>query len=173
MNMRTCFFICFVLLFMAGCELESTDYPPEPTVEFKNAEVSYAEDKLGNLIKKVELQFYLIDGDGNIGLSQTDTVFPFTGDSSYNFFPTLYVYDSNEFVIDTSIKVANYKIPSVGDLGQDNTLKADIFVDFEYTTALNGFPYDSIMYSFYVLDRSFNKSNVEWTDTIVFPDNGP
>jgi len=148
------------------CNIDTKTYPDIPSIEFKEVKTQLITDELDNQIKRVTLTFYLIDGDGDMGLNQEDTLPPYVDEYRYNFFPTLYIYKNNEFVVDTSITVSNYRIPYVGNPGQDPTLKADIIVDFDYNTSL--LPYDTVFYSFFVCDRSLNKSNVAWSDTIVF-----
>ena len=147
------------MLFLFGCEVESVDYPPIPNIKYQDTKVSTNEN-----ILKIKLSFYLIDGDGDIGLTQKDVYPPYDA----NFFPVLYSIENGEMKIDTNFIADRYRIPYVGDLGQDNTLKAKISVDFEYPYSNTYiFPYDSIIYSFYIIDRALNKSNIAWTDTII------
>lgn len=155
-----CLALTFLILGFHGCEIDTKTYSDIPFIEFKSAQAELTTDLLGNHIKKVSLAFYLIDGDGDIGLTQYDTVPPYDA----NFFPTLFVLKNNEFVEDTSILLSNYRIPYVGPPGQDPTFKAYVIVDFEYTDL----KYDTVMYSFYLFDRALNKSNIAWSDTLVF-----
>ncbi len=159
----------YCLAAFTACEVDNTQYPTTPQIEFIEAFTEIGTDDLGNQAKKVTIKFYLIDGDGDMGLTQADTVPPFIDEFAGNFFPTLYIPQNGEFVIDTTQLTINYKIPYVGELGQDETLKAYILVDFGYTnTSAVPFPYDSLRYSFYVVDRRLHQSNTVWTDTIRF-----
>jgi len=159
------FYIGFILtLFIQGCELESVDYPPEPQIEFRNTQIEIGENALNQQQINIKLTFYLIDGDGDVGLTQNDIDPPYDA----NFFPSFYGIKNGIQKIDTTFIAKLYRIPYVGDLGQDNTLKAEVSIDFEYPfNDQFPFPYDSIVYSFYMVDRSLNESNVAWTDTIV------
>lgn len=150
--------------FLTSCELENTDYPNEPQIEFLRTKVEFDENALGQEQINIKLTFYLIDGDGDVGLLDFDTVPPYEA----NFFPSFYSVVNGEIIQDTTFIADKYRIPWVGDLGQDKALKAEVSVDFEYPFSEQfPFPYDSILYSFYMLDRSLNESNIAWTDTVV------
>lgn len=159
--------LCLCLFFVMlawGCKLESVDYPPEPDIEFLQTNITIVQNALGQNQINIELKFYLIDGDGDVGLTQEDVYPPYDA----NFYPTFHGIKNGELKIDTTLIADTYRIPWVGDLGQDNTLKAEIAIDFEYPfNDQYPFPYDSIVYSFYMVDRALNESNVAWTDTIV------
>ncbi len=153
-----------LLLFAQSCALENVDYPPEPQIEFLNTKIDVGENALGQKQVNIKLTFYLIDGDGDVGLTQNDIYPPYTA----NFFPSFYGIKDGVRTLDTTFIADQYRIPYVGDLGQDNTLKAEISIDFEYPFSNQFvFPYDSIVYSFYMMDRALNESNVAWTDTIA------
>lgn len=154
----------FAGCFLAGCELEKTDYPPEPQIEFLSSNVEVVTNALGQNQIQIKVKFYLIDGDGDVGLMEFDTLPPYDA----NFFPSFYSINNGVKQIDTTFIADKYRIPWVGDLGQDKALKAEVSIDFEYPYSNSfPFPHDSIMYSFYMLDRLLNKSNTVWTDTIV------
>ena len=70
--------------------------------------------------------------------------------------------------IDTSELLAPpyYRIPPLDREGQNPTLKGEISVDIEYLTI----DYDTLRYAFYIMDRAFNRSNVDSTDWIIFLD---
>ncbi len=161
----------FISFLIIGCEVDENNYSIIPEIEFINTEHYYDIDTNGFSMDKVKLEFYLVDGDGDIGL-RADMGWPYVGDSSMNFFPTMYVMSNGEFIQDTLLKVKGYTIPYIDAIGLDKTLKANIFVDFEYSWRnVYPIPLDTIMYSFYVLDRAFHKSNIANTDTIVFLNN--
>ncbi len=158
--------IVMLIGFVLSCKLEHIDYPPEPYIEYISAEATIGQNALNQSLVKVKLIFYLIDGDGDVGLTELDTIYPYDA----NFYPTLYGFVNDSLKVDTTLIADEYRIPYVGDLGQDKTLKAEIIIDFEYPfNDMNPYPYDSIVYSFYMVDRALNKSNVAWTDTIVIP----
>jgi hypothetical protein len=156
----------FILLFLQSCEVDHVDYPLEPQIEFLNTDVSIGQNVLGQSQVNIKLSFYLIDGDGDMGLTQYDSIPPYDA----NFFPSLYGIENGEMKEDTNLIADKYRIPWVGDLGQDKILKAVIYIDFNYPfNEQYPFPYDSVVYSFYLVDRALNKSNIAWSDTIVVP----
>ena len=167
MNKQALYIGLFLAFLISSCEIESVDYPPEPQIEYLNTDISVGLTILDQTQIDIKLSFYLIDGDGDVGLTQNDIYPPYDA----NFFPTLYGIKDGEMKIDTNLIADKYRIPYVGDLGHDNTLKAEITIDFEYPyNDAFPFPYDSIVYAFYMVDRALNKSNVAWSDTIIIPE---
>ena len=159
--------VFFVIAATFSCKVESVNYPPEPQIEYLGVIVSVELNALEQMQTGIELSFYLIDGDGDVGLTQSDTFPPY----DVNFFPTLFGIKDGDMKVDTNLIANKYRIPDVGELGQDNTLKATIIVDLVYPyNSLIVSPYDSVVYSFYMIDRALNKSNIAWTDTIIIPE---
>ena len=146
-------------------------YSNIPEVHFKSYTAQNSVDLLGNKTKAVELVFTFIDGDGDIGLRQIDTVAPYIGKYKNNFFSTLYVKENGEYKEVVNISVSNYTIPYIEPQGQNKTLKADVKVKYEYAISQENdtlFNYDTIMYEYYIVDRALNQSNIDSTSDIVF-----
>ncbi|HCC30746.1 MAG TPA: hypothetical protein DEQ03_11970 [Marinilabiliales bacterium] len=163
MNKLLTYIFLAVFAMVSACELETTDYPDTPQIEFKEIKVADTVDLLGSKSRLVNLHFYLIDGDGNIGPIYT------IKDTLPNCYITLYYKNSTGiFTQDTNIidTLSSYTIPDVGDLGQDKTLKADIFIDISYNTEPT-MSHTHFFYSIQVIDKSLNKSNTIHTDTII------
>ena len=155
---------------MMSCK-KIQSYPDIPEVHFKSYTAKNSVDLLGNETKAVELVFTFIDGDGDIGLKQTDTISPYIGEYKNNYFSTLYVKENGEYKKIENIAVSNYTIPYIEPQGQNKTLKADVKVKYEYTILSANdslFSYDTIMYEFYIVDRALNQSNIDSTCDIVF-----
>ena len=57
-----------------------------------------------------------------------------------------------------------YRIPPLDREGQNKTLQGEIMVDIQYLLI----EYDTLKYSFYILDRAFHHSNVDTTSEIIF-----
>ncbi|MBI9065875.1 MAG: hypothetical protein JEZ09_01205 [Salinivirgaceae bacterium] len=152
-----------VLFFILGCDIESVDYPPEPYVEFKDVIVENSVDLLDNPIRNVSLHFYLIDGDGDIGPLLENT------EIYRNCNWELYYFNNNERMHDTMLhdSIIWVDIPSAGELGQDQSLKADVFITIEFTSAPQS-TYDTFQFSIQVFDMALNESNIAWSDTIIF-----
>ncbi len=159
--------IILVVLFISGAFSGGCDkivtYPDTPVINFKNHTTYLTTDGLNNKIALVKLQIEFTDGDGDIGFRQpASTEIP---DSlKYNFFLTLYDYKNGQFEkVDNLEGNQNFRVPYIKREGQNKTLKGDIFLDLEYKSII----YDTIFYSFYLVDRKFHKSNIDSTDVIV------
>jgi hypothetical protein len=147
----------------SGCE-EIKSYPEEPFIEYKTFGLYRTTDALGNPILLGQLEFGFTDGNGDIGLNQPDSA-AVADTLKYNMF--LRLYELKDGVLTKVEGVAgeyNYRIPYIERTGQNKTLKGDIYVDLEYKSI----DYDSILYTFYIMDRAFNRSNTDTTGLIVF-----
>lgn len=156
-----------ILLFLLLQACNSIDtYSEIPRIEYIGTEVSYEYEDEQISRKNVQLQFSVVDGDGDIGLTEADTISPFDSISS-NFFSEIYVRDNNRWVSGTELGflATSYRIPYIGE-DYETVVKAEIQIDFSYAASL--FPYDSIVYSFYIIDRALNQSNIDSTGVIVF-----
>jgi len=157
--------ILIITVLLSGLSCKKIESLPEiPSISFKNFTLIDTIDALGNEGKIGELTFDFEDGDGDIGLTQPDSL---SADSTnFNLFFTLFSKTNGEFIevsendLETSL---NYRIPYIEKEGQNKALKGEIQVDFIYLL----FEYDTIRYSFFILDRALHKSNVETTPEIA------
>ncbi len=172
------FSILILLITIFSACPKPQQYPIEPQITFKQIILSDTVDLLGNDVKLFKLRFDIIDGDGNIGLQDGDTTGVFHPDSLYNknFFTTLFEIINGDTIEVDPEKQRYFRVPYVEPQGQNKVLIAEIYIDIEFTYEISGeLPYDFIMYKFYIVDRDFNKSNIEETlviklDTIgLFP----
>lgn len=156
---------------LAACE-EIVTYPNTPQIEFEQVEVKDSVDLLGNRYKSVDLQFHLIDGDGNVGLQEGDSLFVSEDSVLYNnFFASDYKKENGEFVLVEALLKRSYRLPYIEIQGQNKTLDATVNIRFEYQYGGDfELPYDTFRYDFFVIDRELNKSNVILTPEIVFQD---
>jgi hypothetical protein len=159
--------IAFFLFFLisGGCG-EIVTYPDVPILKYKNFSLYVTQDDLGNSIFLGKMEATFTDGDGDIGLFETDS--SVTADTlKYNFFTNVYNYNNGVFEkVDSSEGVQNFRIPDISRKGQNKTLKGSIFVDFEYYFPIK---YDTIFYTFYLMDQQFHRSNIDTSDVIIFP----
>jgi len=150
-------------VFIIACEKPKT-YSEIPKVSFKSLEIYDGVDSLGNEEKKIKITILVEDGDGNIGLSDTDTLELFKPLENKNLFINLYEKINGEFVkVDLQLP-HNYRTPYIEPQGQNELLKADVEVSIGYSKLF--FHYDTIKYDFYLYDRDLNKSNIEETPEI-------
>ena len=157
--------ILIITVLLSGLSCQKIESLPEiPSISFKSFILIDTTDVLGNEGKIGELTFDFEDGDGDIGLTQPDSL---SADSSnFNLFFTLFSKTDGEFIevseddLETPL---NYRIPYIKKEGQNKALKGEIQIDFIYLL----FEYDTIKYSFFIVDRSLHKSYIEITPEIA------
>ena len=156
----------FLLLgiILLSCKKPHT-YSEIPEIKFKEVIVKDTTDYLDNKELLTQLIFTFVDGDGDIGLKTSDTIYPY---DSANYYYNLYIesYEIKNGKIE-HINLTNplrYRMPYVDASGQNKTLKGTIMTDIFYNYPLK---YDTILYSFFIYDRSLNKSNIAYSDTII------
>ena len=143
--------------------------PDIPSVEYRSFILEERLNPLGTQILTGLLTFQFEDGDGDIGfeaaldsLDRPDTL-------KYNLFLTIHEKVDGEFkAIDPDDLDAKpyYRIPPLDREGQNKTLKGEIEVQIEYFTI----DYDTLKYTFYIMDRAFNRSNTDTTEVISLTD---
>ena len=157
--------IITIIVLLSGLSCQKIESLPEiPSISFKSFMLIDTIDALGNEGKIGELIFDFEDGDGDIGLTQPDSL---SADSTnFNLFFTMFSKIDGEFieVSENDLEAPlNYRIPYIKKEGQNKALKGEIKVDFIYLL----FEYDTFKYSFFIVDRALNKSNVETTPEIA------
>lgn len=139
------------------------EYPPEPNIAF-NDFVYLIEEETG-ISKKGILSITYRDGDGNIGLEQSDTVFPFQpdGDFYYNLLIVLSEKQNGVFV-DIPVNF-NSRIPLLIPKDQTKSIKG--IIENEVDIYDPGSEFDTIMFRIKLIDRSLNISNEVFSPEIV------
>ncbi|MBU0763302.1 MAG: hypothetical protein KJ607_00540 [Bacteroidetes bacterium] len=161
------FTICILYILTSVLLLNSCGkpevYPIEPSITFESIYLNDTIDLLGNEGKVPVLQFSFIDGDGDIGLLDSDTTGIYDSDSlyHYNLFLTLYKKVNGEFIELTDLDPPYYyRIPYLGREGTNRALKGDVYVD------MLPLYYDTVKMDFYIVDRMLHKSNVATTSEL-------
>lgn len=151
----------FLLVIFAATALfsciEQREYPIEPAISFKEfaTQKSVAgHDSLGFLT----IEF--TDGDGDVGLDQTDTLPPYNpgSDYYYNFFITFYQSINGEFQEITT--PYNSRIPDVNPNHIDKDLIGDITIEIDLNILSLVLSSDTIKMKAYMVDRALNQSNI-------------
>jgi len=103
--------IVIVAIIFAGCRKPS-QYSEIPAITFQSFTKTQTTDLLGNKIIRAQLSFYLIDGDGNIGFNDYDTVAPWSPGTEYfnNLHLTFYKVENGSTINDTTRNLA-YRTP--------------------------------------------------------------
>jgi len=168
--LRTSSLLVLLAVLLIQCR-KIENYPDEPQISFIEAIVKDSTDVLDNKIKHVTLKFKVIDGDGDIGLDEVDTLGPFSRDSAYyyNLFIEEYEKIGEEFVEVENQFPRNYRIPNLTPEGQNKTLIANVSVEMEYGYSdQTPLLFTEFKYYFKLVDRSFNFSNTDTTSLISF-----
>ena len=160
-NIRITFWIGLMLL--VSCNEVTETYPDEPVVDYQTFSIYISEDALGNQVVIGRITFDFTDGDGNLGLPPLEeNSNPLLPDSmKYNFYLQLYDLEGYEFVKipESDGGILKYRIPL---LNKEPT-KGIMDLDISYPVIVH----DTIFYTFYIVDRTFNRSNTDTTDIIV------
>jgi len=156
---------------IAGCK-KYDEYPPEPTIEFLDFTV--LRDAQG-IDQRGVLRFGFSDGDGNIGLYDSDTLPPF----DYNLFIRYFEMQNGEFkevflitpiyINDTTIvyDTSNFngRIPILTPAGKNKAISGEIEDTLFVNNPLSTF--DTIMFEVYIKDRDLHQSNTIQTPAIL------
>ena len=156
--------LLIIPLFIFSC-IKPEKYPDTPSIKYESFELKDTIDDLDNHIKIGTLTFSFIDGNGDIGLRDEDTIAPYDTLSIYyyNLYIKMFKKQNGAYIPVDLLIPLNYRIPYYVATGQNKTLKGKIKIDITY----NPIPYDTIKYQFYMYDRALNKSNTESTPDII------
>ncbi|HLN21178.1 MAG TPA: hypothetical protein VK213_08825 [Bacteroidales bacterium] len=165
--MKKLLLLAFLIVLAASCRKIET-LSTVPHIEFRNFEIFDTIDILGNRAKGGRLKFYFEDGDGDVGLHPPDKAENDTNDLR------LSLYRKQGGVIvpalpNDPLRPSSYRIPYIEREGQNKIVKGTVAVTILY---LFYAPSDTIIYEFYIVDRSKNKSNIVTTKEIPVFTNG-
>lgn len=151
------------IIFYTSCR-EKEKYPPVPHIEYLDF------TKISNvqgIDEKGILKFSFTDGDGDIGLTESDTFPPFNPGSIfyYNLFIASYKKKNGVFIQDSS---SNGRIPVITPSGQNKSIKGNIEVELFINNPQPPFTnYDTIYFEASIADRLQNISNIIRTPDII------
>jgi len=112
--------------------------------------------------KFVQLSFWLKDGDADIGMADRDgpdSTLP--GVHLWLYIPSGSVEIPKQ-VDDTTLNYIRYQLPEIEKFRTSGQIDARIDIEIA-TYHKKLFPYDTIAYRYYVIDKSGNKSNAVFT----------
>jgi|SRR6185436_780774 len=162
-QMKTKIIIFILLVSFISCKTPKK-YPPEPVITFK--ELVKNTNELG-IDESADLTISFVDGDGDIGLSESDTTAPYNidGDYYFNFFINFYVKRNGNFEPYPLAIPASQRIPYINHEGKDRSLSGDIIMHLDFLGF--GFDNDTIRFDAYIYDRGLHKSNTITTSEII------
>lgn len=147
------------VLGLSGC-LKTEKFPAEPKIIMKSFE------QFGD---SARLTITFTDGDGDIGLGQTDTNPPFNLGSAY-YHNLRLDYDSlhnGAWVPVTFVLPLYYRVPVITPTGQNKALEGEIAVKLAPYPTIPGTDSDTIRYRVKLIDRALHISNEVATDAII------
>ncbi|MFH2094788.1 MAG: hypothetical protein ABIJ16_03730 [Bacteroidota bacterium] len=159
--------LVFSVILVYACK-KPVKYPETPSIEFTSFEQKDTIDNpdLQNEVLMGILKFSFIDGDGDLGLSQEDTLAPYDTSSVYHYNLYIDMYEMKDGVwepVDLVVPLA-YRTPRVVATGQNKTLKGWIITRLFYNYPVK---YDTVRYDFFIYDRALNKSNAATSGPII------
>lgn len=157
--------IAFSLIWVS-CK-KPVKYSEIPDIKFLSIPIKDTIDKLQNPVKRATLTYYLIDGNGDIGYKDGDTLPPYDTSSIHynNLFIEMYeLKDGIYSLVDLALPF-NFRTSYIEPIGQNKTIKCTIYADIDVLSPPN---WDSVRFDFYMYDRALNKSNIETTGLVVY-----
>ena len=165
--MKKTFFLPFILIVMilSSCQKQET-FSEIPLISFVNFEKIVDGSGIDNQGK---LTIHFQDGDGDLGLNESDISAPFDTSSIYyyNFFIDYYKKQNGEFVLLEQLDETRHaRFPRLSD-ALPESIEGDISVvlyinTYDYTTI-----YDTLRLECYIVDRALHKSNTITTPDII------
>jgi hypothetical protein len=163
MNIKHLFILSLLLvsLLLSACRKQEK-YPVIPAIEFVSLEAN--DDPISGT--DVCLTFKFQDGDGDIGLDETDTRPPFDTSSVYyyNCFISYFEKQNGTFVKVELPSTLNMRIPRLSDENEES-ISGEIYLDLYANNPFS--PYDTIRYELYIVDRALHHSNTITTTEYV------
>jgi hypothetical protein len=156
-------FLITGLLLFSSC-IDRKEYPLEPFIELK--EIFIIEDPIP-ANEKVVLVFGFTDGDGDIGLTPEDTLYPFHPDGDYydNYHMNILKKQGN----DTLRLNYNMRIPPVNPDDYAQNLSGEIFIEIPLSILINALPDKKFQFEAFIYDRALNKSNMITSPVYLLP----
>lgn len=156
MKIKYLFFVS-VLVMITSC-LTQQNYPNTPQIDFRQVSITINTDTLGNKLPNMNLYFKILDGDGNFGFKDGDTLYEDGNIIINNFYASMFVYNGGD-IYEYEDLLLDGRIPWTNPVGLNNYYKATVIYNLTLSFSL----YDSIKFSFYVIDNDFNRSNTQST----------
>ena len=149
--------LTFLLWGIHSCK-KIEEFPIEPHIEFIEF-IKYYNDTL-DLFDKGLLKFSYTDGDGDIGLEESDSLPPY----DFNLFIDYFEYRNGIFIkVEDLDPPLHARIPMLTPKGRHKAIKGEIedLIDLNYFSDI-----DTVKYQIYIMDRALHKSNVIETPPI-------
>lgn len=171
------FFLSGILVFLTAISCQKfEEYPAEPYIEFR--EFGLITNPVTGITEKAVLRIFYRDGDGDIGLEQGDTLFPFQEDGEY-YYNLLITYYELQKGIFTEVPLVswnnttqqydtltfNARMPLLLPKNQQKSIKGIIENEIFIYNPLSA--YDTIQFRVKIIDRALHISNEVITPPII------
>lgn len=176
MKMKNILLIILTLMLVAACQ-EKVEYPIEPRITYDGC--AYVINADSTLTGEIVLRISYTDGDGDLGLDDTDTLYPFGSNDPhyYNLIIDYLKWDGSSFV-ETPLLSWNQQNQSYDTISFNARFKRLVFNDEEKTisgtidykmTVYNPLsPSDTVKFKIHLIDRALHESNTIETEMIHF-----
>ena len=176
---KTLTILIFTVFVLAACQ-EKVEYPIEPKISYNG--LGYVIDADSIPTGEVVVSIGYTDGDGDLGLDDADTLYPFGPRDPYyyNLIIDYLKWDGNTFV-ETPLLSWNQQTQTFDTISFDARFKRLVF-NYE-VTAISGTidykmmvfnplsPNDTIKFRIHIIDRALHMSNTIETNIISFSRN--
>lgn len=155
--------LILLVLVISSCK-KKENYPDIPQIKF----VDFTKIQNGTGIdNKGTLRISFTDGDGNIGLAESDTLPPYNLASPYyyNFYINYYERQKGVLVKVDLPSPQHARIPPITGTGLNKPTKG--FIDIDLFINNYSSVYDTIAFEIWIYDRDLNGSNIIWTPEII------
>jgi hypothetical protein len=150
---------------LSSC-FKKEEYPFEPIITY---------DSFSMTADTAQLTFNFTDGNGDIGLSDGDTLPPFNIDSEFHYNLYIDYFEKDDLLgwtegldLDGNPIIFKYRIEPINTKGKTKGIKGKMDIDLGnlYYNVLSD-QSDTIKYSIQLIDKSLNKSNIIESEEIV------
>ena len=155
--MKRLIVIILVIYIVAVCCKKPKVFSDVPKIEFDSFRIIDSTDALG--AKKFGiLSFSFVDGDGDIGLTDADTIPPFDTSSIYyhDLFIDMFRKVNGNYDTIKLLAPYYYRLPYYVSTGSDKAVQGRIIIDMIMPIPA---PSDTMELRFYIYDRAKHKSN--------------
>lgn len=159
-NIRGLFLLVTIGCVLGSC-LDKKEYDETPEISIEGYNLIKAQSGKDSVM---HLFIHYTDGDGNIGLTQGDTVAPYVGQYYYNCFLEYYELQNGQWELINLPLPFYYRIPPLEEDGKDIEGVIDVRLSSPFFSPSQ---YDTIKFSVKIVDRDLNESNLVETGPIV------
>ena len=164
------------LALLAACQ-EKVEYPIEPRIAYDG--LAYVIDADSTLTGEVVVSISYTDGDGDLGLDDADTLYPFGANDPhyYNLIIDYMKWDGSQFV-ETPLLSWNQQSQSYDTVSFNARFKRLVFydevkpisgtIDYKMMVFNPLSPNDTVKFKIHLIDRALHESNTIETESICF-----